>query len=125
MDEQELRRITQAVRPELRQLIGDDAVVAEVDTAMADALALPPGEAKGALRDALARHVSVRAWLSARMPEEAERRRTVPLPLGDPTSLVYVRYVCPEGDEDFFQSRTDEQVPTCGVHGVPLRREDD
>ena len=63
MEEADLRRLAATVRGLLRSLIPDPVEADRIDTEIARALALPEGQAKGALRAALSSHPAVHAWM--------------------------------------------------------------
>jgi hypothetical protein len=63
MDEAELRRLAEAFRAILGDRIRDPAEAARLDTELADALALPEGQAKAALRAVLSSHPATRAFM--------------------------------------------------------------
>src|SRR5260370_36214071 len=63
MDEADLRRLATVVRAILHSLIPDPVEAERVDAEIADALAIPEGQGKRALRAALSSHPAVRAWL--------------------------------------------------------------
>jgi hypothetical protein len=63
VEETELRQLAVAVRTILSSLIPDPAEASIIDAKIADALALPEGEGKSALRAVLSSHPALRAWM--------------------------------------------------------------
>ena len=95
MEEDELRRIAEALRADLPNLIGDAAERAAIEADLAQALDQPPGTAHDALRRAIASHSATREWMRRRTPVTEDRDRAIG-PLGQPTAVLGVLFVCPK-----------------------------
>jgi hypothetical protein len=125
MDEQQLRRIAQALRAELSTVIDDDAERRAAAADLERALALPDGPAKGALRQALRKRAETRAWVAAHTGEQGDDPgRSVPSLLGD-APMPALRFVCPKRDYDRFFETPPDDPGRCPIHGLKLEREAD
>ena len=102
MEEDELRGIAEALRADLPNLIGDAAERAAIEADLTQALDQPPGSAHDALRRAIASHAATREWMRRRTSVTEDRDRAIG-PLGQPTAVLGVLFVCPEMDYSFVR----------------------
>jgi hypothetical protein len=118
MDETMLRRLATELLAELPDLIPVDAERAPVKDAIDAALAIPEGQGRMPLLDALSAHRVTREWMREHGASE-DVVRGVGLP-GNPTTPLGLYYVCPYEDEDLVLLTAPAQPPSCPVHGVEM-----
>jgi CHAT domain len=80
VEEADLRRLAIGLRPILGSLISDPVEAANIDAKIAEALAIPEGQAKRALRRALSSHPALRAWVLKQGVVDETRWRLLPEP---------------------------------------------
>jgi hypothetical protein len=122
MDEDELRGIAEALRADLPGLIDDAAERAAVDADLSQALDQPTGSAYDALRGAIASHAATREWMRRRTSDVGDTDRAIG-PLGPPTAVLGVLFICPNKDYSFVRETLADEVPRCPYDGSALVRQ--
>jgi hypothetical protein len=122
MEGDELRRTAEALRADLPDLINDPAERAAMEANLTQALDQPPGTARDALRRAIGSHPATRDWMRRRTPVTDDRDRAIG-PLGHPTAVLGVLFVCPNMDYSFMRERVTDEVPLCPHDGSVLQRQ--
>jgi len=123
MDEDELRGLAEALRADLPNLIDDAAERAAIEADLTQALGQPPGTAHDALRRALASHAATREWMRRRTQVTEDRDRAIG-PLGQPTAVLGVLFVCPKLDYSEVREKVTDEVLLCPNDGSVLERQD-
>jgi hypothetical protein len=123
MVEDELRRAAEALRADLPDLIDDLTERAAIEADLTQALDQPPGAGHDALRKAIGSHSATRDWMRRRTPVPEDRDRAIG-PLGQPTAVLGVLFVCPNMDYSFMRERITDEVPLCPHDGSVLQRQD-
>jgi hypothetical protein len=123
MEEDELRRAAEALRADLPNLISDPAERAAIEANLTQALDQQPGTAHDTLRKAIAAHSITRDWMRRRTPVTEDADRAIG-PLGQPTAVLGVLFVCPNMDYSFMRGTVVDEVPFCPHDGSVLRRQD-
>ncbi len=128
MDEQKLRDLANELRAELPNLTGDHEENLRTTAGIEGALALPHGQAKDALRDALRARPETRQWVAERTggdDEDDVRGIGGPPNLLGLTAALGVHLVCPNGDYDRFAESPDWDPGRCPTHALKLVRAPD
>lgn len=125
MEEEDVRQAARAIRPYLSELLKNDhAAASELDRRLAELLAEAQAghSVKTDLLIALSDQQATREWtrefLKDKLPPQVYRswRR----PPGDPGQVPAQRWVCPQGDYDWYPSFAGEQPPACPTHQLDL-----
>jgi hypothetical protein len=124
VEEEDVRQAARAIRPYLQELLKNDQAASELDRRLAELLAEAQAghSVKTDLLIALSDQQATREWtrefLKDKLPPQAYRswRR----PPGDPGQVPAQRWVCPQGDYDWYPSFTGEQPPACPTHQLDL-----
>lgn len=111
-----------AIRPRLYALLGADA--GPVDELLRSYLEQArSGEKVGNLiLDLMAQNEATREWIDEYLTEvgwEENVRAYRPLP-GGPHNPPMQRFICPDGDFQWFRRSVGEQIPTCPFHDKQL-----
>jgi hypothetical protein len=123
VDEEDVRQAARAIRPYLNELLKNDEAASELDQRLAALLG--DGQAgrsvKADLLIALSDQQATREWtrefLKDKLPPQVYR--TWRRPPGDP-NVPAQRWVCPQGDYDWYPSFAGEQLPACPTHQLDL-----
>jgi hypothetical protein len=127
VEEEDVRQAARAIRPYLGELLENGQAASELDRRLVELLA--EGRAgrsvKADLLIALSDQPATREWtrefLRDKIPPQVYRswRR----PPGDP-DVPAQRWVCPQGDYDWYPSFAGEQPPGCPTHHLDLVQDD-
>ena len=123
MDEDALRGLAEALRADLPSLVDDAAERAAIEADLAQALDQPSGTAHGALRRAIASRAVTREWMRRRTQVTEDRDRAIG-PLGQPTAVLGVLFVCPKLDYSGVRETVTDEVLLCPYDGSVLERQD-
>lgn len=116
-----------AIRPHLAELLGAEAE--GVDRALARLLAEAEEGRKvdSNILDLLARRDATRVWMEeflegaeGRTAAAPQRVRGYSPPPGRADPIAAQRYVCPNGDYEWYRQRVGTPVPECPTHHLPL-----
>jgi hypothetical protein len=124
MEEEDVRQAARAIRPYLRELLKSDEAASALDRRLAELLAEAQAgrSVKTALLMVLSDEEATRVWtrefLKDKIPPQVYRawRR----PPGDPIGVPAQRWICPQGDYDWYPSAKGELPPACPTHHVTL-----
>ncbi|MFG2823980.1 hypothetical protein ACGFX4_31700 [Kitasatospora sp. NPDC048365] len=119
MDDQELISVGRSIARDLDEILGDGA--AEFRPLLVRLLArAEAGEpVRADLVALLSERDAVRRVMRGRLAGDPQYRVYDSLP-GDPEPMLPPRYVCPQGDQEWFRFDAGEAVPRCSQHDVPL-----
>ena len=109
--------------PTLPNLIDDAAERTAIEADLAQALDQPPGTAHDALREGIASHAATREWMRRRVPITEDRDRGIG-PLGHPTAVLGVLFVCPELNYSVVRETVTDEALFCPYDGSVLERQD-
>lgn len=128
MNEEELRSCATSARENLADLIADPAERARVDRGITAALGHDAGTAALPLRLALRSHEATARFLQIWAADSRSKRiidaDRVVGPLGDPTSIIGVLFMCPKCDHTEVLDAVADEDLTCPNDGSPLMRVD-
>jgi hypothetical protein len=131
VEEEDVRQAARAIRPYLDELLEDDTLASAMDRRLAELLAEAGAgrSVKASLLGVLTEQEPTRRWtrefMKDKVPPQAYRGRRPP---GDPRlasdlfDVLAPRWVCPQGDYDWYPSTAGEQPPACPTHQVPLQQ---
>ncbi|MFC9327317.1 hypothetical protein [Kitasatospora sp. NPDC057015] len=119
MDDQELINVGRSIAQDLDGILGDGA--AEVRPRLVELLdRAEAGEpVRADLVALLAAHEELRRAVRGRLTGDQQYRLFDALP-GDPEPQLPPRYVCPQGDQEWYRFDAGEAVPRCSHHDVPF-----
>lgn len=123
MEEEDVRQAARAIRPYLNELLQNDEAASELDRRLAELLAEAQAgrSVKADLLIALSGQEATREWtrefLKDKIPPQVYR--TWRRPPGNP-NVPAQRWVCPNGDYDWYPSFTGEQPPQCPTDRLDL-----
>jgi hypothetical protein len=124
VEEEDVRQAARAMRPYLNELLTNDEAALELDRRLAELLA--EGQAgrsvKADLLIALSGQEATRKWTREFLKDKTPPQvyRTWRRPPGDPGRVPAQRWVCPQGDYDWYSSSAGEQPPACPTHHLDL-----
>ena len=118
--------IIQSLRPQLTELIGDQAP--DVDRQLADLLTQIETEpdAQDRIVTLLRSYQPVMDWVDQNFQEHLPKgvtRSTFDLLAGDPSSVHATRYICPECGSSWFRRHVSQAPEPCTDHDQPVPRE--
>ena len=123
MEEDELRGLAEALRADLPNVIDDAAQRTAIEADLTRALGLPPGTAHDALREVIAARATTREWMRRSAPVTQDPDRAIG-PLGLPTAMLGVLFVCPKLDYSIVRERVTDELLVCPHDGSVLERQD-
>lgn len=125
MSDDDILEAARSIRRYLHQLIPEDAEA--VDKELAEHLNVAPSAKKSAnsrIISILRKRETTREWLvsflAQHQPPEVTRAFNFQGTLGDPSPVAARRYVCPQGDYNWYRMSAGAPIPACPTHGLPL-----
>jgi hypothetical protein len=125
MSDDETLEAARSIRHYLPQLIPETAEA--VDKQLAELLKEAPEGKKNVnslIMGTLRLQEPTRKWLAAfleqHQPPEVTRAFNFQNPLGDPVPVSARKYVCPQGDYNWYRMSAGTPIPACPTHGLPL-----
>lgn len=123
MEEDELRGFAEALRADLPNFIDDAAERTAIESDLIQALDQPPGTAHDTLRRVIASRAATREWMRRRTQVTEDLDRAIG-PLGQPTAMLGVLFVCPNLDYSEVRETVTDEVLLCPIDGSVLERQD-
>jgi hypothetical protein len=124
-DDDIILEAARSIRSYLHQLIPESADA--VDLELAEHLEEAPTEKKNVnslIIGTLRMHEPTREWLLSfladHQPPEVTRAFTYQGTPGDPVPVAARKYICPQGDYNWYRMSAGTPIPSCPTHGLAL-----